>query len=217
VSSLLRGRTAAGQPLSASGDLLHALLAVADAHLVFARELMLSSSSSLAGVFDWAVLAAGLREREPVSAALGFLSHLLAAANKVFAAAATDAAAVAPAGAAWPASPSVERQQAATLQQCLAQHGQALVRTLVLGACDTAPRQLLRALAGVLYQLLQSSLTGEAGRQWLLAALQAPDLPGECVRWWPCRRRVQVAAGQVVLCASHVPARAGWSLLELAS
>jgi hypothetical protein len=77
------------------------------------------------------------------------------------------------------ASPGME-QQAALLQQGIAQHGEKLVRTLVLAACDTAPRQLMRALGGVLYQLLQPALTGDAGRQWLLASLQAADLPGGC-------------------------------------
>lgn len=169
VTSVLVSRTTAGQPLAASGDLLQSLLAVADAHLVFARDLMLSSSV-VPAVFDWAVAVAGLREREPVNAAFSYLSHLLAAANKVFAAAAEAAAQQQPA--------TGLEQQAALLQQCIAQHGQQLVRTLVLAACDTAPRQLMRALGGVLYQLLQPSLTGEAGRQWLLTTLQASDLPG---------------------------------------
>lgn len=169
MSTVLCSRTNAGQPLSASGDLLQSLLAVADAHLVFARELMLSSSA-VPAVFDWAVHAASLREREPVNAAFSFLSHLLAAANKVFAAAAEAAAA-------GQSAPALD-QQAAMLQQCLARHGEQLMRVLVLGVCDTAPRQLLRALAGVLYQLLQSSLTCDAGRQWLLAMLQQPGLPG---------------------------------------
>lgn len=166
VTNVLVSRTAAGQPLSASGDLLQSLLSVADAHLVFARDLMLSSSV-VPAVFDWAVAAAALREREPVNASFSFLSHLLAAANKVFAAAAETGAT------------QQVQQQAALLQQGIAQHGEQLVRTLVLAACDTAPRQLMRALGGVLYQLLQTSLTGEAGRQWLLTALQAQDLPGE--------------------------------------
>jgi hypothetical protein len=164
-------RTAAGQPLSASGDLLQSLLSVADAHLVFARDLMLSSNT-VPAVFDWAVAAAALREREPVNASFSFLSHLLAAANKVF-------AAVTEAAASQQAVPGME-QQAALLQQGIAQHGEKLVRTLVLAACDTAPRQLMRALGGVLYQLLQPALTGDAGRQWLLTSLQAPDLPGGC-------------------------------------
>lgn len=169
VSSVLFSRTAAGQPLSASGDLLQSLLSVADAHLVFARDLMLSSSV-VPAVFDWAVAAAALREREPVNASFSFLSHLLGATSKVIAAAAEAKVSQQPA-------PVVE-QQALLLQQGIAQHGQQLVRTLVLAACDTAPRQLMRALGGVLYQLLSVALTGAAGRQWLLTALQAPDLPG---------------------------------------
>lgn len=169
VSSVLVSRTAAGQPMANSGDLLQSLLSVADAHLVFARDLMLSSSV-VPAVFDWAVAAAGLREREPVNAGFSYLSHLLAAANKVFAAAAQAAAQQRP-------SQALEKQ-AFVLQQCISQHGEQLVRTLVMAACDTAPRQLMRALGGVLYQLLQTSLTGDAGKQWLLAALQAADLPG---------------------------------------
>lgn len=200
VSSVLVSRTAAGQPLSASGDLLQSLLSVADAHLVFARDLMLSSSV-VSAVFDWAVAAAALREREPVNASFSFLSHLLAAANKVFAAAAEAAAS-------QQAVPVVE-QQAVLLQQGIAQHGEQLVRTLVLAACDTAPRQLMRALGGVLYQLLQTSLTGEAGRQWLLTALQAPDLPGATADGYGCcvsacisRLRWSFWRAQSVTCAA---------------
>lgn len=172
---MLNSRGAAGQPLSASGDLLRALLAVGDAHLVFARQTVLGSAV-LPAVFEWAMAASALREREPVNAALSFLSHLLAAAGKLFAAAAEpgpDAAAAAAA--------------ASQLRGVLSAHGEGLVRTLLLAACDTAPRQLLRSLAGVLYQLLQGSLTGEAGGAWLLAALQLPDLPGACGsrRPWP--------------------------------
>jgi hypothetical protein len=137
---------------------------------VFARDLMLSSNV-VPVVFEWAVAAVGLRERDPVNAALSFLSHLLAAANKVFTTAAAEVAGQQPGLGA--------EQQAALLQQGIAQHGERLVRALVLAACDTAPRQLMRQMGGVLYQLLQPMLTGEAGRQWLLTALQAADLPGK--------------------------------------
>ncbi|WIA10180.1 hypothetical protein OEZ85_010384 [Tetradesmus obliquus] len=44
ASAVLMQRSAASQSLSASGDLLRSLLAVADAHLVFARELFVTSS-----------------------------------------------------------------------------------------------------------------------------------------------------------------------------
>lgn len=164
----------ANQPLSASGDLLRSLIAVGDAHLVFARELFLTSSA-LPQIFQWAVAAAGLREKDPANAAFSFLSHFLGAAGKVFTAAAEAAAA----GAAAAPEHQAAAAAATVLQQSIAAHGERLTQTLVLAACDTAPRQLLRALAGVLYQLLQPSLTGEAGKQWLLAALQAQDLPGE--------------------------------------
>jgi Importin 13 repeat len=156
-------------PLSASGDLLRSLLALADAHLVFARELALPSAA-LPQAFQWAVAAVGLREREPVHAALGFLSHLLGAASKALtASAAGDSAAGA--GAAG-------GDAAAALQRCVGDQGEALVRALVLGACDTAPRALLRPLAGVLHQLLQPTLGGDAAAAWLLSALSSPDLPG---------------------------------------
>eukprot|EP00879_Flechtneria_rotunda_P013989 GHRR01014615.1.p1 GENE.GHRR01014615.1~~GHRR01014615.1.p1 ORF type:complete len:901 (+),score=383.80 GHRR01014615.1:2232-4934(+) len=171
ASNLLVSRTTAGQPLSASGELLRSLLAVGDAHLVFARELMLSSAA-LPAVFEWAVAAAGLREKEPASAAFSFLSHLLAAAGKVMAAAA----------AAGTARPDPEQQAAAAaamaLQASIAVHGEPLTWTVVAAVCDTAPRQLLRAVAGVLYQLLHGTVAGSTGPQWLLKVLQSQDLPG---------------------------------------
>lgn len=165
---------ASRQQLSASGDLLRAYLAMADAHLVFARELFFKSQATLQ-VFRWAVAAVGMREKEPVNAGLSFLSHLLAAASEVFAEVAEATA--------TGAAPTPEQQAttaaAMQLQSCIQAHGEHLVRTLVLGACDTAPRQLLRPLAGVLFQMLQSNLTGDAGGRWLLAVLQGQDLPGE--------------------------------------
>lgn len=173
ASAVLMQRSAASQSLSASGDLLRSLLAVADAHLVFARELFVTSSV-LPQVCQWAVAAAALREKEPANAAFSFLSHFLAASGKLFSAAAEAAAA---GGAASPEQQAAAAA-AATLQQCIAAQGQQLMQTLVVAACDTAPRQLLRALASVLYQLLQEQLTGESGRQWLLAALQSQELPG---------------------------------------
>jgi len=171
AGAVLVARTSSGQPLSESGDLLVSLLAVADAHLVFARE-QFFSSSVLPPVFDWAIAAAGLREKEPAHAAFSLLSHLLAAASKIFAAAAAD-------------TPALSEQQApvaraaAMLHQCIAAQGERLTRTLVLAACDTAPRQLLRAMSNVLYQLLQSPAVSEAGAAWFLKVLQEQQLPGE--------------------------------------
>lgn len=174
AGAYLLDRIASGQQLLASGDLLRALLAMADAHLVFARELFLASAA-MPQVFQWAVAAVGLREREPVNAGLSFLSHLFAAASRVITAAAEAAAA----GAAATPEQQATSAAATQLQSSIQAQGERLVRNLVLAACDTAPRQLLRALAGVLYQLLQGSLMGDAGGHWLLAALQAQDLPGE--------------------------------------
>ncbi|KAF6265368.1 hypothetical protein COO60DRAFT_1689898 [Scenedesmus sp. NREL 46B-D3] len=174
AGAVLMQRSAASQSLPASGDLLRSLLAVADAHLVFARELFISSSV-LPQICQWAVAAAALREKEPANAAFSFLSHFLAASSKVFNSAGESAAA---GGAADPEQQAAAAAAAATLQQCIAAQGEQLMQTLVVAACDTAPRQLLRALASVLYQLLQERLTGELGRQWLLAALQTQELPG---------------------------------------
>ncbi|KAF8069517.1 IPO13 [Scenedesmus sp. PABB004] len=177
AGAILMQRLSAGQPLSGSGDLLRALLALGDAQLVFARALLLGGAA-LPQLFQWAVAGAALREKEPAGAALGFLAHLLAAAGKACEEAAA-AAAVAGGGAPAPGSDGAAAAAAAgALQSCLAEHGERLARVLVLGAADTAPRQLLRALAGVLFQLLQPRVSGDAGRAWLLAALQAQDLPG---------------------------------------
>jgi hypothetical protein len=152
------------------------------------------SSNVVPVVFEWAVAAVSLRERDPVNAALGFLSHLLAAANKVFTTAAAEAAGQQPGVGA--------EQQAALLQQGIAQHGKRLVRALVQAACDTAPRQLMRQMGGVLYQLLQPSLTGEAGRQWLLTALQAADLPGTWCVWLRVQLCVRLEL-RPCACSSH--------------
>lgn len=175
AGTFLMEHMASGQQLSAAGDLLRAFLAAADAHSVFARELFLESPA-MPQAFQWAIAAVALREKEPVNAALSFLSHLLGAMGKVLAAAAEATAA----GAAATPEQQSTTAAAAQLQASLQSHGERLMQNLVLGACDTTPRQLLRALAGVLYQMLQVNLTGQAGQQWLLAALHAEDLPGGC-------------------------------------
>ncbi|GBF98210.1 hypothetical protein Rsub_10710 [Raphidocelis subcapitata] len=201
-AAALAARAAAGQPAAASGELLRGLLAAGDAHLVFAQRLLLGGGSDadadggdagpppvdpacLDALAEAAVQAAGLREKEPASAALGFLGHLLGVANKGAAPsplAAAAAAAAAARGAANGALQGGGTQQraaaAAAAHRALAPRGEALVRVLVLGACDTAPRQLLRPLAGVLYSLLTSPSLGEPSAGWLLAALQSPGLPG---------------------------------------
>lgn len=180
-----------GQPASASGDLLRALLAAADAHLVFAQRLLLGGApddeegggacgggaaaaavdaACLDALCQAAVQAAALREKEPAGAAFGFLSHLLGVLNK--------GAAVDGATANGNGSGAAAAASAAAAHRCLVSRVDSLVRVLVLGACDTAPRQLLRALAGVLHALLTSPALGEASGQALLAALQAPGLPG---------------------------------------
>jgi hypothetical protein len=215
AAGALSGRAAAGAPAAASGDLLRALLAMADAHLVFAPRLLLGGepgddpgapapvgAGCLDALVAAAVQAAGLREREPASAALTFLSHLLGTVNKgaggsggassggagpfggpmaaIVAAAAARAAAAngASGGGGGGGNGGASAAAAAVAHRALAPHGPALARTLVLGAADTAPRQLLRPLAGVLYSLLTSPAFGEAAGGWLLAALSAPGLPG---------------------------------------
>ncbi|KAI8465208.1 MAG: armadillo-type protein [Monoraphidium minutum] len=179
AAAALAARGAAGQGAAASGDLLRALVAAGDAHLVFAQRLLLGGGGDggdggdgdaapvapacLDALCEAAVQAAGLREKEPAAAAFGFLAHLISVINKAPADGGGAAAAAAPAAAA---------------ARALAPRGEALARALVLGVCDTAPRQLLRPLAGVLYALLTSPSLGPPGAAWLLAALQAPGLPG---------------------------------------
>ncbi len=187
-AAVLTARAAAGAPLAASGDLLRALLAAADVHVVFAQRLLLGAApgddagdeaaaapavdpACLDALCEAAAQAAGLREKEPASAAFGFLGHMLGVLNK------SPAPAPAPAGAANGASGG-GGAAAAAVHRALAPRGEALTRTLVLAAADTAPRQLLRPLAGVLYALLTSHTFGDPAAQWLLAALQAPGLPG---------------------------------------
>jgi hypothetical protein len=215
AAGALSARAAGGAPPAASGDLLRALLACADAHLVFAPRLLLGGdapdtadgadgaapppppvdAACLDALAEAAVAAAGLREKEPAGAALTFLSHLLSAINKgigysgpaaapppaagpLAAVAAAAAARVAVAGnGMFGASPG-GAAAAAAAQRALAPRGPALVRALVLGAADTAPRQLLRPLAGVLYALLTSRALGEAAGAWLMDALRGPGLPG---------------------------------------
>jgi hypothetical protein len=198
TGEVLAARAAAGQQLSASGDLLRGCLAVVDAYLTFARGMLLSSPT-VPVALDWAVAAAGLREKEPVSASLGFLSHLLGAKAKVrgpgshspggAAAAAAAAAMAARAGAhanggASPAAAAAVNGDtddcgAAALQSVVAPKLEGLVSVLVLALCDTAPRQLLRALSNVLHLLLSSPVWRGPAATCFLRCLQSPDLPGK--------------------------------------
>ncbi len=64
-------------------------------------------------------------------------------------------------------------------QQCMVQHGQLLLRTLLTATIDTCPRQLVRSLAAPLHSLLQDQQLGSDARGWLQQLLSLPDLPGE--------------------------------------
>lgn len=159
ATDVLHQRVNAGQQLSASGDLLRALLAAADAYLVFARDLLLTSTA-LPTLTEWAVAAVGLREKEPVNAAFSFMNHLLSVAAKL------------------PDDQEGGPEAATAIQACIASHGERLLQALVFGVCDTTPRQSLRALSGVLYALLRSSAFSQAASAWMLKGCQQPDLPG---------------------------------------
>jgi hypothetical protein len=198
----LHARSAAGQPLSASGDLLRGLLGVVDAYLVFARGLLLKNLPVLTAAVDWTLVAAGLREKEPVSAAFAFLAHLLTAAGKGSGAGggagspAQAAAAAARGG--HPLAALMGRTAAAAngsavlggeggeedaagvaaLQGLVGGKVEVLVRVLVLGLCDTAPRPLLRPLSGVMYGLLSNDVWRGAAAGYLLSCLQSQELPG---------------------------------------
>jgi len=69
----------------------------------------------------------------------------------------------------------------AALQGLVGGKLEVLVRVLVLGLCDTAPRQLLRPLSGVLYGLLTSDVWRVAAAGHLLSCLQSQELPGMSV------------------------------------
>ena len=64
-------------------------------------------------------------------------------------------------------------------QQCMLQHGQVLMRTMLTATIDTCPRQLVRSLAAPLYSLLQNQQLGSDARVWLQQLLSLPDLPGD--------------------------------------
>ena len=63
-------------------------------------------------------------------------------------------------------------------QQCMVQHGQVLLRTMLTATIDTCPRQLVRSLAAPLHSLLQDQQLGSDARVWLQQLLSLPDLPG---------------------------------------
>lgn len=208
TTEALHARSAAGQPLSASGDLLRALLGVVDAYLVFARGLLLRNPPVLTAALDWTLAAAGLREKEPASAAFAFLAHLLTVTGKRPGAGAGGgspaqaAAAAAAARGGLPMGSAVAAMLGRTAAAANGSLGQGneggeedaagvnalqglvggklevLVRVLVLGLCDTAPRQLLRPLAGVLYGLLSNEVWRGAAAGHLLSCLQSRELPG---------------------------------------
>jgi hypothetical protein len=173
---------AAGQALPELGstdraDLARALLAAGDAYLVFARDLLLLAPPTategaladqappplLSALCAWATAALSLREREPVSAALAFWSHLLALLPK--------------AGGASGAGGSEDDASAAAAQtaalRCAGAHGPALVAALVKGLTDTLPRAALRPAASSLHALLTSPAAGPAAGRWLVDALRA--------------------------------------------
>ena len=60
----------------------------------------------------------------------------------------------------------------------MAADGERLVRALVLASTDSCPRQLTRPLAGALWAVLQSGVFGNAGSQWLLAAMASREFAG---------------------------------------
>jgi hypothetical protein len=223
TGEVLAARAAAGQQLSASGDLLRGCLAVVDAYLTFARGMLLSSPT-VPVALDWAVAAAGLREKEPVSASLGFLSHLLGAKAKArglgghspgaAGAAAAAAAAMAaragghanggaaPAAAAAAGNGDTDDCGAAALQSVVAPKLEGLVSVLVLALCDTAPRQLLRALSNVLHLLLSSPVWRGPAAACLLRCLQSPELPGKKGPWVCCMWAASIAVFDKLKCMS---------------
>lgn len=69
--------TSPASALAAYGDLIRSLYACADRYFVFARETLLNSPA-LGPLVSWGAAVVGLREREPVAAALAFLTHVIA-------------------------------------------------------------------------------------------------------------------------------------------
>jgi len=175
--------------------LARALLAAGDAYLVFARAMLLSAPPALndggaaaaaaaarppppllSALCQWATAALALREREPVSAALSFWSHLLGLLPKSSfggpTAAPAAAAPISPAddddgGASSPAAAA-----AATLS-CAEAHGPQLVAALVSSLADPSfPRAALRPAASPLHSLLSSPALGALAGAWLVSALR---------------------------------------------
>jgi hypothetical protein len=196
-----------GPPLTAAhleghADLARAVLAAGDAYLVFARELLLGSAPAegaaaaaatlpcLSALCSWAVASLGLREREPVSAALSFWMHLLGLLPSKGLGGGADsssggggvgglaAAAAAAAAAARSDSDSgscaLAQASAQAALRCAESHGAPLVAALVRGLLVDAniPRALQRSAAGPLHALLSSPQLGAAAGGWLVSALR---------------------------------------------
>ncbi|GIL59550.1 hypothetical protein Vafri_14293 [Volvox africanus] len=69
-----------------AGELAAAFFSLADRYLVFARDLLLTGqgAAALPTLVEWVCgVIVSMREREPVAAALSFLSHLLSAAARL--------------------------------------------------------------------------------------------------------------------------------------
>ncbi|GIL59546.1 hypothetical protein Vafri_14293, partial [Volvox africanus] len=135
-----------------AGELAAAFFSLADRYLVFARDLLLTGqgAAALPTLVEWVCgVIVSMREREPVAAALSFLSHLLSAAARL--AAEETSGGVGGGGGGGGATAAETR---AGLDALFGRCGPRLVHSLLVCGTDTCPPQLMRPLAGCLMGLI---------------------------------------------------------------
>ncbi|GLI65081.1 hypothetical protein VaNZ11_008517 [Volvox africanus] len=188
-----------------ASELAAAFFSLTDRYLVFARDLLMTGqgAAALPALLEWVCdVIVSMREREPVAAALSFLSHLLSAAARL--AAEETSGGVGGSGGDGATAAETRARLDALFGRC----GPRLVHSLLVCGTDTCPPQLMRPLAGCLMGLITLADAGTVAAPppgvvsepppispgdselrrgllgWLLGSWQLPPLAGLIQRGW---------------------------------
>lgn len=143
-----------GDLCAAQHEVLIQFFVCMDKCLLFAPRYLVSLSA-FPLLLEWSTKAIKLKEREPVEAALAFLTHVLSPGRKQ-----RDAA---------------ERAQVLqTVHSTMRNEGQKIVEQLLWTGCSTCPRHLLKAVASAFRGLIEDEGFGQSVSQWIVSTIQHP-------------------------------------------